>query len=83
LTEITEASLRRRLYLAMEKHLQGLSAEAKAIALDEAYEVGKFEDVALAADKIRTEECKRAAQIARRLGHPQTAQVILKGSSDV
>lgn len=88
--EITEASLKNRLKLALIAH-HGLTTEVKAggtVAgidkeVNDAYAAGKFSEI-VGVVKIATDvERERAAGVARRLGHAQTAQVIRNGGSDV
>ena len=81
--EITEAVLQRRLYTVLEPYLSGHSESQLESALDAAWSAGAFSEFVGSIGRAVEEERIRAAGIARRLGHSQTAAIILRGVSDV
>lgn len=90
MSEITEAILKNRIRMAVEEHgfVEGMHDGGAPgwtldAMVDAIYTTGKFADFVGVVGKATTVERERAAGVARRLGHAQTAQVIRNGGSDV
>lgn len=78
--EITELLLRRRLATVLQPYLAQYTATDQVKVVDAAYSAGNFSDFVGIVGKAVGEERQRAANTARRLGHPGTAAVILRGA---
>ena len=77
--EITEEVLRHRIAKAYAEMKADPDSRSMGEVEDEFYRLGKFSDFIGVVGKATSAERHRAAQTCRRLGHTQTAQVILNG----
>lgn len=81
--EITEASIRRRLRMAVDYLLSRKADDASTAEqlTDNIYKDSgsNWAELIGVVEKATAEERQRAANTARRLGHTQTAQVIREG----